>query len=370
MCVMKRIILLSAAFLSVTFAWAQERQPYLISEQVKGFGSVYVHSGCHATLMHGNDNRICIIVENFDSLAMQSACNWEDGALHLLPHPAVSAQQPLRIYSNNENLQVFVEPEASLLVTAQSLLPDQIILYTDVDGRCGKLCYDGDSSQYPAFSKVVSRRSFPEKKPWKFKYISLNLDDALGFLNHNHRYNNPFNTSFAYHLGLSLCLAFGKEGSDFTWFSGLSLDNVSYVMSQQIKLLSTGSNNTSGAFNMVENTEYNQNIRSQQMNAHYLGVPFGFYYKLDGENSISFSINPSYNLWEILSTGFILQSNKTDYQGQKTKIMNPWRFDVQVGFHLSNFYFPEVGFRANLLPVYRRTLTEKPMHEFSIYLKM
>lgn len=359
---MKRILPIMMALSAVTAAFAQERQPYFILEPVlESFHSVCIHSGCHAIIAQGEVRQICLTVDHPDSLVMQSACRMEAGTLHLLPHPNVTAQRPARLYDNDMLLQVLVEPGATLWVTAQSLCPVQIILYTAADGSSGQLHYEGDSSRYPEFAKAVSYRSFPEKRQWKIQYLSLNLEAALSHFSHSHIYNNPYNIRFGYHLGGDLLLMFGATGSRFSWFAGLNADNAFFNISQYVKKTENSNGLVSGYTN--------ENIYRQQLYSLYLGLPVGFNCRIGGASRFSLAVTPFHCLSNVFNSSSIRLDNSIEPNWERVNLINPWRLDLQVGFHSSKLHMPEVGLRANLLPTFRKGLTEKPVHEFSIYFK-
>ena len=363
---MKRILPIMMALSAVTAAFAQERQPYFILEPVlESFHAVCIHSGCHAIIAQGDISQICLTVDHPDSLVMQSACRMEAGTLHLLPHPNVTAQRPARLYDNDMLLQVLVEPGATLLVTAQSVRPVQIILYTAADGSSGQLRFEGDSSRYPEFAKVVSYRSFPEKRQWKIQYLSLNLEAALSLFSNSHRYNNPYNIYDAYHLGLAFQVPFSATGSRFTWFTGLYWDNAFFDISQQVEVV-TASNSLKNGLD----SEFGYggvNVYGQKMYAACLGIPAGFYYRIGRTYMLSVSFTPAYCFNNNVRRVYILQSDAIQSVSQRVDLINPWRLDLQVGFRSSELHLPEVGFKANMLPTFRKGLTDKPMHEFSIY---
>ena len=351
------------ALSAVTAASAQERQPYYILEPVpESFHAVCIHSGCHAVIARREVSQICLTVDHPDSLVMQSACRMEARTLHLLPHPNVTAQRPACLYDNDKLLQVMVEPGATLWVTAQSVRPAQIIVYTAADGSSGHLRFEGDSSRYQEFAKAVSYRSFPEKRQWKIRFLSLNLDDALSICTNSHRYNNPYNIYFSFHFGADLLVSFSATGSNFTWFSGLCVDNAFYNVSQQVEVVKA-----SDGLNVVGTSDIN--VYRQQLQAPYIGIPVGFYYRLDNVNSFTCTVTPAYCFRNDFKRTIILNNGKLDASSQAVNLINPWRLNLQVGFRSSALHLPEVGLRANLLPIFRKGLTEKPIHEFSIYFK-
>ena len=363
---MKRILPIMMALSAVTAAFAQERQPYFILEPVlESFHAVCIHSGCHAIIAQGDISQICLTVDHPDSLVMQSACRMEAGTLHLLPHPNVTAQRPARLYDNDMLLQVLVEPGATLLVTAQSVRPVQIILYTAADGSSGQLRFEGDSSRYPEFAKAVSYRSFPEKRQWKIQYLSLNLEAALSLFSNSHLYNNPYNIYDAYHLGVTFQVPFSATGSRFTWFTGLYWDNAFFSISQQVEVVT--------ASNWLKKEDMvgygGVNVYGQKMYAASLGIPAGFYYRIGRTYMLSVSVTPAYCLNNIVRRYYIQENSAIQSTSQRVDLINPWRLDLQVGFHSSQLHLPEVGLRANLLPTFRKGLTEKPVHEFSLYFK-
>lgn len=359
---MKKILPIMIALSAVTAAFAQERQSYSIMEPVlESFHSVCIQSGCYAIIAQGEVSQICLTVDHPDSLVMQSACQMEEEVLQLFPHPNISAQRPARLFVNGKLQQVLVEPGATLCVTSQSVCPAQIILYTDADGSSGQLSYEGDSSRYPDFAQAVSYRSFPEKRQWKFLYFSLNLETALSLFSNSHIYNNPYNIQFGYHLGGDLIVMIGAKYSRFNWFTGLYVDNAFFDISQYVEK----PNNSNELISVIPT----ENVYRHQLYSLYLGVPIGFNCKIGNASRFSVAVTPSHCIRNVFISSSISQDNTIESSRVLVDLINPWRLDLQIGYHSSKLHLPEVGFKANLLPTFRKGLAEKPVHEFSIYFK-
>ncbi len=361
---MKTRLFFAMLFLG-TFAY-NYGQTYMTESITKDYHSIYLHKGCHASIVKSLEaDRIILKVPPFDSiLEWDAVCRLEDGTLHLMPNIYVSDTNRIELLSNKILRSVTIEPGATLLVAEEESLlfwsNCAITLLTNSAGDSGKIIFMNERERARLLKKSIRYKSADAKTcAWKYDMAYMQFQLRKPILLSNPRYNNPYNTLFIWDLDYAIKVRFKHTQSRWDFSTGLGLDMRTAMLSNQVDVVDK---------RLVFSEKTDHNRFNNSLFADYLNIPIEFSYKIipSDDFSVVLGITPAVLIWEGYLRNDINENNRTKPSSEKTEVLNQWRLDIHAGISISYF---ELGIYGNPLPTYRAGVGGKPLREFGFYLK-